>query len=134
TDTIAPQPPAELRETASQPTARMKLTRIAQSHTYGFAFSLFVVLMIVTLIQDHGNFGLTDQLANVAPVTIAALASAPAIIGGGFDVSISPLIFCGNAAYWVWLPLHGLGGVVSIPFILGLAMATSLLAGLIITY
>ena len=49
-------------------------------------------LLIANIATEHGGFGLTDQLANVAPLAIAALASAPSIIGGGFDLSISPLI------------------------------------------
>ena len=51
-----------------------------------------------------GGFGVTDQLANVAPMAIAALASTPAIIAGGFDISISPLIVFTNSV------LHRLAG------------------------
>ena len=50
-------------------------------------------LLIANIATERGGFGLTNQLANVAPLAIAALASAPSIIGGGFDLSISPLIF-----------------------------------------
>ena len=89
--------------------------------------------MIATLIQDNGNFGLSDQLAIAAPVTIAALASAPAIIGGGFDLSISPLIVFTNCVYVVWLAPHGLGGAVSVPIVLGVGRVTGLFTGLMIT-
>ena len=50
---------------------------------------------------------------------LAALASAPSIIGGGFDLSISPLMVFTNAVYVVWLAPHGLGGAISMPIVLG---------------
>ena len=86
------------------------------------------------MIQDHGNFGLTNQLANAAPLIIAALASAPSIIGGGFDLSISPLMFFTNTAFVVWLAPHGLGGAISIPIMLGLGVASGMFTGLMITW
>ena len=78
-----------------------------------------MALLIATLIQEHGSFGSTNQLADAAPLAIAALASAPSIIGGGFDLSISPLIFFTNCVFVVWLAPHGLGGAVSIPICSG---------------
>jgi ribose transport system permease protein len=101
--------------------------------TYSFIFSAVLAgaLLVATLLTEQGGFGLTNQLADAAPLTIAALASAPAIIGGGFDLSISPLIFFVNAVYVVWLAPHGLGGAISIPIVLALAIATSTLSGII---
>jgi len=65
-------------------------------------------------------------------MAIAAMASAPSIIAGGFDISISPLILLTNAVYIVWLAPNGLGGAVSVPIILGLGLAVGLLNGLLI--
>jgi len=65
-------------------------------------------------------------------MAIAALASAPSIIAGGFDISISPLIVLTNAVYIVWLVPNGLGGAVSVPIILGLGLAVGVLNGLLI--
>src|SRR5258708_27822654 len=65
-------------------------------------------------------------------MAIAAMASAPSIIAGGFDISISPLIVLTNAVYIVWLAPNGLGGAVSVPIILGLGLAVGLLNGLLI--
>ena len=56
-------------------------------------------------------------------MTIAALASTPAIIGGGFDLSISPLLVFTNCVYVVWLAPHGLGGAVAVPIVLGVGLA-----------
>ena len=85
------------------------------------------------MIQQNGNIGLSSQLAIAAPVTIAALASTPAIIGGGFDLSISPLIVFTNCVYVVWLAPHGLGGAVAVPIVLGVGLLTGLFTGLMIT-
>ena len=64
---------------------------------------------------------------------LAAMASAPSIIGRGFDLSISPLlVFCG-AVYVVWLAPHGLGGPIAVPIVLGVGVLAGLVTGLIIT-
>jgi ribose transport system permease protein len=113
--------------------ARARLARVAQDYSFAFSAVLMLALLAVTLVKEQGSFGLNDQLANAAPMTIAALASAPAIIGGGFDLSISPLLFLTNAVYVVWLAPHGLGGAISVPLVLGLGLACGLLTGLVIT-
>jgi ribose transport system permease protein len=124
---------------ARMPTGRAKWRsgdwrRTAQNYSFGFSLALVVVLMIVTLLTESGGFGTTSQLADAAPGVIAALASAPAIIGGGFDLSISPLIFFTNAVYVVWLAPHGLGGVIAIPIILGLGLASGIITGATIVF
>jgi ribose transport system permease protein len=127
-----------MAETAALPirppsmTARQSVQRAVRNYSFGFAALLTVALLIGNIAAEHGGFGLTDQLANVAPLAIAALASAPSIIGGGFDLSISPLICLTNIAYVVWLAPHGLGGAAAVPIILGLGLAVGLLNGLLI--
>jgi len=110
-----------------------KLADFGRHNTYAFSALLLAALVIATLIQQNANFGLSDQLAIAAPVTIAALASAPAIIGGGFDLSISPLVVFTNCVYVVWLAPHGLGGAVAVPLVLGAGLLTGLFTGLVIT-
>jgi ribose transport system permease protein len=94
--------------------------RLLRRHSWGFASSLAIVLLVANLIQESGNFGLTQQLADFAPLALAAMASTPAIIsgGGGFDLTISPLMTFASAVYVVWLEPHGLGGAISIPILL----------------
>ena len=72
---------------------------------YDFAFPLLLAaaFLLANLVSEKGGFGLTQQLANVAPLAIAAIASTPAIISGGLDLSISPLIYFVNAIFIVWL-------------------------------
>jgi ribose transport system permease protein len=113
-------------------TARLTVQRAARTYSFGFAALLTAALLIANIATEHGGFGLSDQLANVAPMAIAAMASAPSIIGGGFDLSISPLIFLTNSVFVVWLAPHGLGGAISVPIMLGLGLAVGILNGLII--
>jgi ribose transport system permease protein len=112
--------------------ARLSVQRAVRNYSFGFAALLTIALLAGNIATEHGGFGLANQLANVAPMAIAALASAPSIIGGGFDLSISPLILLTNSAYVVWLAPHGLGGAISVPIVLGLGLAVGILNGLLI--
>jgi len=112
--------------------ARQAVQRAVRTYSFGFAAVLAVAMLVANIATVHGGFGVADQLANVAPMAIAAMASAPSIIAGGFDISISPLILLTNAVYIVWLAPNGLGGAVSVPIILGLGLAVGLLNGLLI--
>ena len=114
------------------PPARVAVQRAVRTYSFGFAAVLAIGMLIANIVTVHGGFGVADQLANVAPMAIAAMASAPSIIAGGFDISISPLIVLTNAVYIVWLAPHGLGGAVSVPIILGLGLAVGVLNGLLI--
>jgi len=112
--------------------ARQAVQRAVRTYSWGFAAVLAIGMLVANIATVHGGFGVADQLANVAPMAIAALASAPSIIAGGFDISISPLIVLTNAVYIVWLAPNGLGGAVSVPIILGLGLAVGVLNGLLI--
>ena len=94
---------------------------------------LTLALLAATLIRDT-NFGWRDQLANFAPMALAAMASTPAIIsgGGGFDLSISPLMYLTGEVFIVWLATDGLGGAVSVPIVLAVGLAIGALNGLLI--
>ena len=112
--------------------ARQAVQRAVRTYSWGFAAVLAIGMLVANIATVHGGFGVADQLANVAPMAIAAMASAPSIIAGGFDISISPLIVLTNAVYIVWLAPNGLGGAVSVPIILGLGLAVGVLNGLLI--
>ena len=113
--------------------AKTRVLSFARHNSYAFSALLLVVLVIVSLIQDHGKFGLTDQLAISAPMILAAVASAPSIIGGGFDLSISPLLVFTNCVFVVWLEPNGLGGAIAVPIVLGVGMAMGLFTGAMIS-
>gem|GEM_PF-79377 len=111
---------------------RLDVARILRTYSYAFAFLLALGLLIANLTSEHGGFGFSDQLANVAPMAIAALASTPSIIGGGFDLTISPLMFLTNCVFVIWLAPHGLGGLISVPIMIAVGMAVGMLNGLLI--
>jgi len=108
------------------------LQRAARTYSFGFAALLTVALLITNIATQHGGFGWSNQLANVAPMAIAALASAPSIIGGGFDLSISPLITLTNCVFVVYLLPHGLGGAIAVPIMLGIGLVVGALNGTLI--
>src|ERR1700730_19153539 len=83
-------------------TARQNVQRAVRTYSFGFAAVLAIGMLAANLATEHGGFGVADQLANVAPMAIAALASAPSIIAGGLGPSISPLIVVTDAVYLVW--------------------------------
>lgn len=131
---LSMEPQSTLERTpAAGRTTKQRLTHIAQHNSWGFAALLMVAVLVATLIKDSGNFGISDQLAIAAPMILAAMASAPSIIGRGFDLSISPLLVFCNAVYVVWLAPHGLGGPVAVPIVLGVGALAGLVTGLIIT-
>lgn len=113
-------------------TTRASVQRAVRTYSFGFAAVLTIGMLIANIATEHGGFGFSEQLANVAPVAIAALASAPSIIGGGFDISISPLIVLTNSVFVVWLAPHGLGGAISVPILLGIGLLVGMVNGLLI--
>jgi ribose transport system permease protein len=116
--------------------ARVGETLLYLARTYSFAFSLVltVALLVANLVRETGSFGWTGQLAFCAPLAIAAVASTPAIIsgGGGFDLSISPLMITISAVFIVYLAPHELGGAVAVPIMLAIGLAVGLINGLVI--
>lgn len=88
------------------------LLRLLNRYSFAFAGLLAAALLIANLLETSGNFGWTAQLANFAPMAIAAMASTPAILSGrgGFDLSISPVMIFTAAAYVAWLVPAGIDG------------------------
>jgi ribose transport system permease protein len=107
--------------------------RFLNNYSFAFGLSLALLLLIVNLARSP-DFGWTNQLANFAPLAIAAMASTPAIIsgGGGFDLSISPIMIFTTGVYIIWLAPHGAGGWESVPILLALGGAIGLINGLLI--
>ena len=121
-----------LRQSARS--VRERIFDLLRRFSFAFALVLAVGLLVANLLTEQGGFGLADQLANFAPMALAAMAMTPAIIsgGGGFDLTISPVMTLATAFYIVVLNRHGLGGAVSIPIILALGAAIGALNGLLI--
>src|SRR3954454_15924482 len=111
----------------------VRLLRLLNRYSFGFALLLTIVLLAISWIREP-NFGWQDQLANFAPMALAAMASTPSIIsgGGGFDLTISPLMFFTGEIFVVWLAPHGLGGAEAVPIMLAIGFAMGALNGLLI--
>lgn len=110
------------------------LLRFVKRYTFAFALALTIILFIVNVIQTHGNIGFAGQLANLAPIGVGAMASAPAIISGrgGFDLSISPVMVLTSAAYVAWFVPNGIDGPSAIVCMLLLGAAIGLVNGVMI--
>jgi ribose transport system permease protein len=111
--------------------------RLLNRYSFAFALLLTLALLATTIIRDPDPWSSAfwiQTLTNMAPMAIAAIASTPSIIsgGGGFDLSISPLMYFLGEVFIVWLAPHSLGGWASVPIILGLGAAVGALNGLVI--
>ena len=111
-----------------------RLLSVQRRYSFAFAALLAAVMLIINLETSTGGFGWTQQLANLAPLAIAAMASAPSIIsgGGGIDLSVSPMMTLTSVIFVAWLVPDGLGGAISVPIILAIGLAIGLLNGLLI--
>jgi ribose transport system permease protein len=110
------------------------LLQLQAKYTFAFAALLSVALLIINLETSKGGFVWTQQLANLAPLAIVAMASAPSIIagGGGIDLSVSPVMTLTSVIFVAWLVPDGLGGIVSVPIILAIGLGIGLLNGCLI--
>jgi ribose transport system permease protein len=111
--------------------------RLLNRYSFAFALLLTGALLATTIIRDPNPWSegfWVDMLQNMAPMALAAIASTPAIIsgGGGFDLSISPLMYFLGEVFIVWLAPHGLGGWAAAPIVLVLGAAVGALNGLLI--
>lgn len=111
---------------------RRRLLKFLNRYSFVFALVLTVILLLINLIQDHWDFGWQDELANLAPMAIAAMATAPSIIAQGFDFTISPMMFLTGGVFAAYLIPHGLGGAVAVPIVLVLGAAVGALQGTLV--
>ncbi len=113
------------------------LRRLLASRSYAFALLLTVGLAVANVVALPA-FGSPHAWAGTAavfaPFAIAAMASTPAVIGGGIDLSVGPLMGLTNVVLVSGLLSHGLGHpAVAIPIVLGLGAAVGLVNGVLVT-
>jgi ribose transport system permease protein len=111
--------------------------RLLNKYSFAFALLLTIALLATTIIRDPDPWSdefWVQMLKNMAPMALAAMASTPSIIsgGGGFDLSISPLMYFLGEVFIVWLVPHSLGGWASVPIVLLFGAAIGALNGLLI--
>jgi len=109
----------------------LKPSTLARRYSFAFALLLMVALLIADIVAQ-GSFNVTAQLATVAPLAILAMASTPAILSGGFDISLGPIAAFLTALYGVTLAPAGLDGAVAIPILLGIGTALGLFNGFMV--
>ncbi|GGN33811.1 ABC transporter permease [Streptomyces fuscichromogenes] len=102
-------------------------------HTCLFALALATALLIANLALQP-RFGVTAQLAAVAPLGIAAMASVPSIMSGrgGIDLSVSPLMTLSGLLYATRLQPGGLGGYVALPLLMLVGAVVGTVTGLLV--
>jgi ribose transport system permease protein len=126
--------PGEHQSAAQRFAPAQVFALLLRKYSFGVALVLALGLLIANLLTQEGGFGWEAQLANLAPLALAAMASTPSIIsgGGGFDLSISPLMILTSAVFVVWLVPHGLGGAEAVPILLALGAGVGLINGLLV--
>lgn len=129
---------------AVPPSPRQRALRVAnhvlaplRSHTFVFAIVLTVALIVVNLIVDPSFAqwsGIPSTLGTLAPLALVSMASTPAIISGGIDLSLGPLLSLCNVMMVAVLLPNGLGSPwLSIPIILALGAGVGAINGLLVT-
>jgi ribose transport system permease protein len=127
---LAPSRPVEVP--APRRDGRRWLVAFLNRYSFAFALALTVILLLIDLVQNHWSFSWQDELANLAPMAVAAMATAPSIIARGFDFTISPLMFLTGGVFVVYLIPNGLGGALALPIVLGLGAAVGALQGALV--
>ncbi|MEU1518330.1 ABC transporter permease [Streptomyces sp. NPDC005811] len=117
----------------SAPARRRGVGSLFARHTHLFALTLAVGLLFADLLLQPG-FGVTSQLAALAPLGIAAMASVPSIMSGrgGIDLSISPLMTLSGLLYATQLQPTGLGGYVALPLLMAAGALVGTVTGLLV--
>jgi ribose transport system permease protein len=105
---------------------------------FGFALLLSLGLLIATIIAQP-NFAkpsnFPEELATLAPLALAAMASTPSIVsgGGGLDVSVGPTIVLINVIFVSGLLRGGItSGWLDVPILLGIGAGIGLGNGLLV--
>ncbi|WP_449282773.1 ABC transporter permease [Leucobacter sp.] len=109
----------EQRRAASLPqlSSGERLRLFLRARPAAFATALAVAMLVLNIIMQP-QFGPVQQLAAFAPLALAAMATAAAVIGGGIDLSISAQMTLSSILLAGYLTPAGLGGYEAIPILL----------------
>ena len=115
---------------AVQTPAAERVRLFFRARPAAFATILTVVMLAINIaLQPH--FGPTQQLAAFAPMALAAMATAAAVLGGGIDLSISAQMTFASILLVGYLTPAGLGGYIAIPILLVTGAILGTLNGLL---
>ncbi|MFC7401819.1 ABC transporter permease [Citricoccus sp. GCM10030269] len=104
-----------------------------RDYPFAFALAASVVMLVINLILQP-NFGPVFQLASFAPLALAAIASTPAVVAGGIDLSISAQMTLTSILFIGYLTPAGIGGWPAIPLLLGVGAVIGLINGVIVVW
>jgi ribose transport system permease protein len=93
--------------------------------------TILTVAMLAINIAVQPQFGPVQQLAAFAPIALAAMATAAAVIGGGIDLSISAQMTFASILLVGYLTPAGLGGYIAIPILVLVGAVLGTLNGLL---
>jgi len=116
-----------------------RLAPLVRAHTFVFGLVLAVALLIANVIAlpaFASPSSYAGTLGELAPFALVAVASTPAILGGGggIDVSVAPLMGVVSIVFVVELLPNGLGHpAAAIPLALCLGLAVGAVNGLLVT-
>lgn len=113
-----------------QATGTSRLRAFLRARPAAFAVALAAIMLAVNLIMQP-QFGPVQQLAAFAPLALAAMATAAAVIGGGIDLSISAQMTLSSILLAGYLTPAGLGGYIAIPILLLVGGVIGALNGLL---
>ncbi|UOR01909.1 ABC transporter permease [Leucobacter allii] len=117
-------------EPSTTPPFGTRARRFFRAHPAAFAAILTVVMLVVNIAMQP-QFGPVQQLAAFAPLALAAMATAAAVIGGGIDLSISAQMTLSSILLTGYFTPVGLGGYVAIPILIMIGALVGALNGLI---
>lgn len=107
-----------------------------QKRPYTPAFALLAIFLILNLFISPSFLQpayLPGTLGLLAPILLVALASTPAILSGGIDISLGPLMTFINCLFVTVLVPAGLGApAISIPIVLVLGAIAGALNGVLV--
>ncbi|MGI8393256.1 ABC transporter permease [Leucobacter sp. W1038] len=111
-------------------TGAERLRLFLRARPAAFATALAAIMLVVNVVMQP-NFGPVQQFAAFAPLALASMATAAAVIGGGIDLSISAQMTLSSILLVGYLTPAGLGGYVAIPILLVIGAIIGGLNGLL---
>lgn len=123
--------PTALVTPISQASGWTRIRAYLRRYPATFALALAVVMLVVSFAMQP-NLNPVSQLASFAPLALAAMATAAAVIGGGIDLSISAQMTLTSILFVGYLTPAGIGGYEAIAILLVVGGIVGGLNGLIV--
>ena len=126
------------RSLDDSPPARLSWFRANRDRAWLLPAVLAVALLIANVAEQHSLLSWSAwpvTFAELATPALLAMASTPAILGGGIDISVAPLFTFASVVIEVMLLGHGVtSAFVVIPVALAVGAAVGLINGLLVNY